>query len=1159
MMKRVLSLVLIAVLAIGLIVIAPVEAEAASQLTPSQAVMDYLRAMEGFSAVPCWDFGQWSIAYGNRCPDDKLEQYRQEGIPIEDAYALFAEQIQAIGQEVSKFVNKHDLTLTQHQFDSLVCLTYNRGPAWLYMENEPVAMAVIEGDMGNKFIAAMSLTCYAGGDFFPGLMRRRLIEADMYLNGIYGRAQEENYCYVRYKGNGGDVTRSVQGYDSNLFAPIYSTAVREGYTFLGWFTEPTGGVQVTELKKEHNEMLLYAHWEENTGSQENTFEPVEVTITTYKLNVRNKPGTWNDTVGTVTKGDVLTITAIQEAEGVPWGRIETGWISLAYSDYKYTFPTIHPEDPNAPVTPQKPSNPGQSNPVQTEPAYPIPDKLPITGTVYGTDYITAYNGPHTSYPKSVTIAEGEQITIYETYEHYGVIWGRCDQGWVRTNRYILLDGYTPLAHSFTVTVTYYYVYVRSGPSNSFTILDTPLYGTQMEIDAVVAHKDRVWGHFSGGWITLGYTDYDSSKLDTYQNHSYGPWEVYQDPASAVAQERRYCQQCDHYETRIPECKEHSFGPWQEVSASTCTQAGQQCRDCRACGFREYQDAALGSHVLGQWFVSTEATCTVPGKERRECEHCDYFEEKEIPILDHVFGQWTQVTPPTCIAEGEERRTCQHCEAFESRPLATVDHVYGSWTQVTPPTCIAEGEERRTCQHCEAFETRALAIIDHVFGPWQQVTPPTYTQEGQQRRDCQHCDHFETEALPCKPAPVEKEFATVTGANTLNIRSGPGTRYTLLGALNRGDKVQILEKQLVGSYLWGRTQQGWICITGYAQLETLLVDSQTGEPVTDMILNTYATVTGADTLNIRANTGTRYELLGVLNRGDKVLVLEQKQVGYYLWARIDQGWICITGYAELETVLEQVEQKPVEPEKPTEPDRPTEPEEPETVTKTYATVTGANTLNIRAGASTRYALLGVLYKGQRVEVLEQKQVGYYLWARIEQGWICITGYAELETVQESVEDKPAQPDTVTKTYATVTGADTLNIRADTGTRYELLGVLNRGDRVEVLEQKQVGYYLWARIEQGWICITGYAQLETVTQQAGQEETQKPAAKTFATVTVSALSLREGPGTGYTRLGFLYMGDRVEILEQKQMPDALWGRTEQGWICLTDYTHLETVTQ
>lgn len=68
------------------------------------------------------------------------------------------------------------------------------------------------------------------------------------------------------------------------------------------------------------------------------------------------------------------------------------------------------------------------------------------------------------------------------------------------------------------------------------------------------------------------------------------------------------------------------------------------------------------------------------------------------------------------------------------------------------------------------------------------------------------------------------------------------------------------------------------------------------------------------------------------------------------------------------------------------------------TKTYGTVT-YRYLRIRAGAGTNYAEVGQLKQGDRVEILKTKAAGGATWGRIDRGWICLTGYVDLEIVAE----------------------------------------------------------------------------------------------------------------------------------------------------------------
>lgn len=52
-----------------------------------------------------------------------------------------------------------------------------------------------------------------------------------------------------------------------------------------------------------------------------------------------------------------------------------------------------------------------------------------------------------------------------------------------------------------------------------------------------------------------------------------------------------------------------------------------------------------------------------------------------------------------------------------------------------------------------------------------------------------------------------DYGTVTSG--LNVRSGPGTKYQVIGSLDEGDEVEILFELEVGDTVWGNTEDGWI--------------------------------------------------------------------------------------------------------------------------------------------------------------------------------------------------------------------------------------------------------------------------------------------------------------------------------------------------------------
>ena len=111
-----------------------------------------------------------------------------------------------------------------------------------------------------------------------------------------------------------------------------ATATYDGHSFLGWFTDPNGGEQVTMLTEEHNGKTLYAHWKEAASSGE-PIETVRVTVTADVLNIRSGAGTGYSIVDKAQTGAQMDITAVIANDDRLWGRCSQGWICLEYTNY----------------------------------------------------------------------------------------------------------------------------------------------------------------------------------------------------------------------------------------------------------------------------------------------------------------------------------------------------------------------------------------------------------------------------------------------------------------------------------------------------------------------------------------------------------------------------------------------------------------------------------------------------------------------------------------------------------------------------------------------------------------------------------------------------------------------------------------------------------
>ena len=129
----------------------------------------------------------------------------------------------------------------------------------------------------------------------------------------------------------------------------------------------------------------------------------------------------------------------------------------------------------------------------------------------------------------------------------------------------------------------------------------------------------------------------------------------------------------------------------------------------------------------------------------------------------------------------------------------------------------------------------------------------------------------------------------------------------------------------------------------------------------------------------------------------------------------------------------------------------------------------DSLNIRAGAGTDYAIVGSLTKGARVEIYEIVAAsGGTNWGRIAKGWISMK-YVDLD------EEEPVDKIIATGTIKTSSG--NLNVRSGPGSNYEIVTKLASGTRVDIHEITMVDGTKWGRIDQGWISMD-YVVLDVV---------------------------------------------------------------------------------
>ena len=543
-MRRIISLVLAMAITLSIALFGGFSVSAESNLAASDECIDILKKYEGFSPKPYYDYGQWTIGYGTRCPTDKLEYYRANGISEAEAVELLRKYVSGYSNEVNGFADKYSLTMTQGQFDALVLFSFNCGSSWMYSPGQNFHQTIAKGNDADpkEVIYWFASWSNAGGRPLTALINRRLCEANMYLNGAYTTAIPDNYNYVIYDATGGSVPSRIHAYDTTA-TPV--TPTYPGYEFVGWFTEKNGGTQVTSLDESADGISLYARWEGdgvvNGGNSDitQTIDPVKITVTSNYVNLRKGPGTNYATVGQANTGDQFTITEIATGSGHTWGNFSTGWISLTFTNYEDVKDNPSVEEPTEPEPtqpePTEPEptepEPTQPEPTEPEPTEPEPtqpeptepeEPQGVTGKVKANGGLTVRSGPGTGYSSVGVLNNGDAVTILEQKSVGSMIWGKIANGWISMS-YVVLDkteevkpeepkpeAPTPEEPgSETDSVTGYVkanggLNIRGGAGTNYPIVGTYNNGDKVTVTQKQTVGSVTWGKTEKGWISLNY-------------------------------------------------------------------------------------------------------------------------------------------------------------------------------------------------------------------------------------------------------------------------------------------------------------------------------------------------------------------------------------------------------------------------------------------------------------------------------------------------------------------------------------------------------------------------------------------------------------------------------------------------------------------------------
>ncbi len=823
MKKRLICALLAALMILGLVPGMATQASAASAMTMSEQAIAVLKEFEGFLSMAVRDNGQYSIGYGSACEAGEYPN----GITEEEADALMRKYLTDMEKCINKLADDYSLTFTQNQFDALMLFTYNVGGGWTTTDSD-FRTAVIEGKTGNDFIYYISRWCTASGDVLPGLVTRRLAEADLYLNGYYSTKAPDFFTYVQFDANGGACDSRIQGYDATQPVKIRPMPAYTGYRFLGWYTEVTGGKWISHLDNTTKGLTLYAHWQKDEGTldEDGSILGQEVSYTrtaSKELTVYTAPGGEAGTGKVAENASIAIVADYIEANGTKWGKLASGgWVELTNTTVKLTA---------AQATDRPASGNGMPSPEDTT-------TFGVEVTITGNTLIIR-SGPGTDYAIKGSLTKGKKVTITETTDVDGVLWGKCSLGWIcltYTNYDAVVedDGKEETVIA-TGTVTASALCIRSGTGTNYDALGTLAKGTKVSIIETEEVAGTTWGKISKGWICMTYVKLDEA-------------ETPEQPETPETPEQ----------PETPETPDTSDATTGTVTASAlCIRSG----------------AGTNYGILGTLPKGTKVTIT---------------EEKTVSgtIWGKMEKGWicmTYVKRDTSVAEPD---TDPEEPAKTGTGVVTASSLCvrsGPGIGFAPMKALPRGTEV-TITQTQMVNGTPWGKID---GGWicmtyvklDSTTPDEGTEGGGTEGGTEGGGTEGGDSTGGTTEPAEPITGVVT-ASFLCVRSGPGTDYAPMKSLPRDTKITILETKLVKGVIWGKIDGGWVSMS-YVKLDT-----ESGS----------VTITGtvtASSLCIRTAAGPTGAILGTYWKGETVEILETTNVNGTIWGRTERGWICMT--------------------------------------------------------------------------------------------------------------------------------------------------------------------------------------------------------------------------------------------------------------------------
>ena len=195
--------------------------------------------------------GEWYIGYGSRCNEEDYPN----GISEKNAAELLLRDLEEPRQWVNAFLSKYTITLSAHQFDALVSMTFSLGDSWT-QHTDVLNYLLSGGYTATGFMTAFFDWSYRLSDADEAVLERMMEETSLFLYGYEDK--KPKFSYVIFDPDYGKCEALIVCYEVGKAYGTFPKAVRTQYRFEGWYT--ASGNQITADTVAGTSVVLTAHW-----------------------------------------------------------------------------------------------------------------------------------------------------------------------------------------------------------------------------------------------------------------------------------------------------------------------------------------------------------------------------------------------------------------------------------------------------------------------------------------------------------------------------------------------------------------------------------------------------------------------------------------------------------------------------------------------------------------------------------------------------------------------------------------------------------------------------------------------------------------------------------------------------------------------------------